>query len=161
MRIKKILAIFVVAICTFSCSQVFASANTYTKSLTSKGMTGALDYFGSKYKYAKVTIKPDNSKALYTVSLIGTDYVSKLYSVSPIGTSIEFSGSSSRTIYILPRSGMGCPGGYCFGVGSNYSATTMIQGNECNGEMCSLYGIRIKNKKNLTYNVTYSYEFFN
>ena len=66
-------------------------------------------------------------------------------------------------IYILPRSGMSCPSdaNYCFGAGSDYSSSTVIQGNECRGGMCSMYGIRVNNRKIFTgYNVNVKYEFF-
>ena len=119
---------------------------------------------GDYFKYVKVTVKAKSSSAKYTVSLIGTSPISGANSVSPINTStMNFTGDSTYIIYILPRSGMSCPSGasYCFGAGSNTSGTTVIQGNECSGSMCSLYGVRVNNKKLLTgYNIDITYEFF-
>lgn len=161
---KKVAIITILTICLLFCES--AKAETFThnsQSLSANSKVSFAEAFGDNYKYVKVKVKAKSSSASYTVSLIGTNSISKVNSVDALNTSSKkFTGTTQYVIYILPRSGMSCPSdaSYCFGAGSNYSGTTVIQGNECSGSMCSLYGIRVNNKKLLTsYNIDLSYEF--
>jgi len=116
-------------------------------------------------RYLKMTVQADSKDASYTVSLVGANSYSSINMVSPINTSVrKFTGKKKYTIYILPHSGMGCPSDadHCFGAGASLINTEIIQGNECNGNRCQLYGVRINNKKIIAgYNVNVSYDFYN
>ena len=146
-----------------------ANAETFGDTVSGKlGGNGSYSttasILGDYYKYVRIEFTPDSDAKFY-VSLIGSNTVAGLGSVKAINPSIELSAKKDTTkiIYILPRSGMACPSdaNYCFGTGTNYTKTTVVQGDECSGSMCSIYGIRIKNKKLLTsYGFTLKYEFF-
>lgn len=152
-------------------SVLFLSTQVNAKSYTVDGTLGAGGSYstsndsllGDYYKYIKIEFTPKKDAKFY-VSLIGASNVSSLGHADALNPSIELSADagSTKVIYILPRSGMSCPAGadYCFGTGTNYSKTTVVQGNECNGKMCNIYGIRIKNKRLFTsYDFTMKYEF--
>lgn len=160
---RKILLIVLVSFLVFSQSVKAEQFTHNNQSLSANSKISFAEAWGDTYKYVRVKVKAKSSSASYTVSLIGTESISKVNSVSALNTSPKkFSGTTQYIVYILPRSGMSCPSdaSYCFGAGSDYSRTTVIQGNECNGKMCSLYGIRINNKKLFnTYNVDVNYEF--
>lgn len=163
MKKNILLLIGIVCILTFA---------TDVKAYSFSGTIGALgkisdaqQFGGIYYKYIRMTVKADSSDAKYTVSYIGTNNSASSFNlVNPINTSgISFTGSSQKIIYILPRVGMGCPSdaNYCFGAGTNSNGTTVIQGNECNGSMCQVYGVRVNNKKLSSYNVNVTYDFEN
>lgn len=162
---KKIIICLTIAI-MFIGSNVYAVGETVTGKLGAGGSysTSNKNLLGDYYKYIRIEFTPDKD-AKYYVSLIGANSVSGLGSASPINPSIELSAKAGQTriIYILPRSGMGCPkdANYCFGTGTSMSKTTVVQGDECNGHLCNIYGLRIKNKRTFTsYGFTMKYEFF-
>ena len=160
---KSILIIMILFIIGFV-SPVSAEQYSFEELVPGLGSASRADQFGGYYRYARVEVFASDDNASYTVSLIGVENISQVGAVSPISTSVKkFTGSNRYIIYILPRSGMSCPSdaNYCFGAGSDYSSSTVIQGNECRGGMCSMYGIRVNNRKIFTgYNVNVKYEFF-
>ena len=159
-NLLKILLIVVIIIVPNAKAQLYS----FNQNVPAFGKVSNAQQFGAYYKYVKVIVNANSSSASYSLSFIGTSSISKVNSVSPLATSAKnFTGTNTYTIYILPRSGMSCPSdaSYCFGAGSDYSSSTVIQGNECDGKMCSLYGVRINNKKVFTsYDINVRYEFF-
>lgn len=116
------------------------------------------------YRYMRVVTQADSADANYSISFVGSKYVSGINLTTAIGTmNVKCTGTKQYITYILPRVGMACPSDatYCFGAGKNDLSTTLIQGNECNGDWCNIYGVRIKNNKLFkSYNVDVTYEFF-
>ena len=116
------------------------------------------------YRYMRVVTQADSSDSNYSISFVGSKNVSGLNLTPAIGTlNVKCTGTKQYVVYILPRVGMSCPldATYCFGAGKNDNSTTLIQGNECDGGWCNLYGVRIKNNKLYKdYNINVTYEFF-
>ncbi len=162
---KKIILFIGIFCCIFTNTNIYAAQYTVNGTLGAGGSYSTTsNILGDYYKYIKIVITPKKD-AKYTVSLIGASSVSNLGKAKALNPSIEIStkANQSKTIYIIPRSGMSCPndsGSYCFGTGTNLSGKTVIQGNECDGKMCPVYGIRVKNKRTFTsYDFKMTFEF--
>jgi len=154
-------------------SILFLSTNVdaQTISHTKSGTLGAwksvsssnADLIGDYYKYVRIELNV-NIDSKFSVTMIGANNVSGLGGASAINYSPKLSISKNKTfiLYILPRNGMSCPSdaNYCFGSGSDLTKNTVVQGNECDGKMCSVYGVRLHNENKLkSFNYNMKYEF--
>ena len=115
-------------------------------------VTLATNFTGKSYKYGLVKINSITSGGKYKIA-----FVSYHNNIKEIGKSIELSSTGNK--HILPKSGMSCPGGYCFGVGSS-GQTTITSENDCTNGYCSYYGIRIYNTSSKQITIKGTYELF-
>lgn len=148
--------IFSISITSVSAAHFECSINASPHSLNSVGQPVGKYYF----RYAKVTVKANNSKALYKVAFVGANYASSSNFNSLGKSGFKLSGSKEYTVYVLPRSGMNCPvnNGYCFGSGKVTTSTTIINDYDCSTGMCKAYGIGIYNETSTNFKVTVKYD---
>lgn len=163
MIINSLMLTIIFAFLVFASSDVYAFS--FNKNLTSREQFSDAQLLadGTKYRYLKIISKADSQDANYSISYVTCNHISKINTITPMGTSpVEYKGTRTYVTYILPRIGMSCPtdADYCFGAGKNDNSTTLIQGNECDGKWCSIYGVRVKNNKYFkSYNITVEYNF--
>ncbi len=98
-----------------------------------------LNNFHYKYAVVEFDANPNDKTTMY---FFYGYHGSSIIDTTTLGKSGNFTLRGHNKVYILPRSGMGCPvnegATYCFGAGQNYSSTSILE----QGGNIGYYGIR-------------------